>query len=65
MTASTVPAGAPTGVSAESIGLAGSRTWRTTKSMIMTVLMGACLVLVLIPLALIFFVVVQKGARID
>jgi phosphate transport system permease protein len=30
--------------------------------MIMTVLMGGCLVLVLIPLALIFFVVVQKGA---
>jgi len=62
MTASTFPAGAPGGVSAESIGLAGSRTWRTTKSTIMTVLMAACLVLVLIPLALIFFVVVQKGA---
>ena len=66
MTASTFPAGstssAPAGRSAESAGLAASRTWRTTKSAIMSVLMGSALVLVIIPLVLVFVVVVQRGA---
>jgi phosphate transport system permease protein len=62
MTTSTFPVGSPTGVSAESVGLAGSRTWRTTKSAIMSALMGLSLLLVLIPLVLVLVVVVQKGA---
>ena len=66
MTASTFPAGSagalPTPATAESAGLAASRSWRTTKSAIMSALMGLSLVLVLIPLVLVFFVVVQKGA---
>jgi phosphate transport system permease protein len=62
MTASTFPSDASAGVSAESAGLAASRTWRTTKSAIMSVLMATSLLLVMIPLVLVFFVVVQKGA---
>jgi phosphate transport system permease protein len=62
MTASTFPTGTSNGVSAESVGLAASRTWRTTKSTIMSALMGACLLLILIPLVLVFVVVIQKGA---
>ena len=56
MTTSTFPVGSPTGVSAESVGLAGSRTWRTTKSAIMSALMGLSLLLVLIPLVLVLVV---------
>ena len=49
-------------VSAHDAGLATSRTWRTTKSAIMTVLMGGALLVVMIPLGLVIFVVIQKGA---
>lgn len=65
MTASTFPIGtasSSTPLAAESAGLAASRTWRTTKSAIMSVLMGASLVVIIIPLVLVFIVVVQKGA---
>lgn len=62
MTASTFPTEGSTGVSAESVGLATSRTWRTTKSSIMSALMGLALLLVVIPLVLVFIVVVQRGA---
>ena len=66
MTASTFPSGAtgasPARRTAESAGLASNRTWRTTKSAIMSTLMAAALLLVLIPLVLVFVVVIQKGA---
>jgi phosphate transport system permease protein len=66
MTASTIPTGSSSGspatASAESAGLAASRSWRTTKSAIMSSLMGFALLLVLVPLVFVFVVVVQKGA---
>ena len=62
MTASSFPADTTTRISAQAAGLAPSRTWRTTKSAIMSALMAASLLLVLVPLALVFGVVVQKGA---
>jgi hypothetical protein len=49
MTAPTFPAGSPgmaQRATAESVGLAGSRTWRTTKSAIMSALMALSLVVV-------------------
>jgi phosphate transport system permease protein len=43
------------------VSFVAQRTWRSTKSSIMTVLMAASFVVVLIPLGLVLFTVIQKG----
>jgi phosphate transport system permease protein len=62
MTVTSLPGDGRARVSAQAAGLAAGRSWRTTKSAIMSVLMGTALALVLVPLVLVLGVVVQKGA---
>src|SRR4051812_22471500 len=49
---------------ADGLDLRGRRDWRTAKNTLMTCVLGACVLAVAIPLALIVYAVVHKGAGV-